>query len=169
MAVAIPREWPWHGEAGTLDWSSDYPLHHACEEGDEQTAQSLLKSGANVNERTTGTGWSALHCAAERDNTDCIGLLLERVECQGAVDDHDVLELTSGKLGLRGEAAHDQTEGGVPPRRPACACAHERVPMRRQRPSLVATARALVQTCGFSSRLGCRVVAASQWSTVSPM
>ena len=69
-------EWPWHGEAGTLDWSSDYPLHHACEEGDEQTAQSLLESGADVNELEPQRLWSPLQYAAGSGHLGACQLLI---------------------------------------------------------------------------------------------
>ena len=59
-----PCEWPWYGEAATLDWAADYPLHDAAEQGDATLVRALLHSRANPSLAEPQRGWTPLQYGA---------------------------------------------------------------------------------------------------------
>ena len=57
-------QFPWHGEASTLDWADAYPLHAAAEASEAETVRTLLASGADtVDSIEPQRGWTPLQYA----------------------------------------------------------------------------------------------------------
>ena len=66
-----PSEWPWYGEAATLDWAADYPLHDAAEQGDATLVRALLHSRANPSLAEPQRGWTPLQYGAACGSNLC--------------------------------------------------------------------------------------------------
>jgi ankyrin repeat protein len=62
-----------------MDWKSQYPLHASCCEGTFEVAQSLLNSGADVNQADDDDSgnWTPLHYASWYHHPNIVSLLLE--------------------------------------------------------------------------------------------
>ena len=75
-------EWPWDGEAATLDQAADYPLHDACERGDVALVVHLCESGhAGLVEVDLQRNWTPIQYAAANGHTAvCARLLSARAQ-----------------------------------------------------------------------------------------
>ena len=69
-------EWPWNGEAATLDWATDYPLHDAAERGAEDEVRSLLSQGADPHLQEPQRNWVPIQYAAACGHAHACEVLL---------------------------------------------------------------------------------------------
>jgi len=75
-------------------------LHIAAQNGDASMVVFLLKSGADVNAKTTPAGWTVIHAAVKGGNQEVVQLILD----QGAnVDVKTIRGLTPLKLARASE------------------------------------------------------------------
>ena len=63
-------------------------LAAACAEGNLDTVEKLLRAGAEINYRTTGTGYTPLHWAIYEENFEIARLLIDRGAEANISDEH---------------------------------------------------------------------------------
>ena len=68
--------WPWNGEAATLDWAVDYPLHASAEGGVADAVLAQIAAGQDVDLVEPQREWTPLQYAAANAHEECCRALV---------------------------------------------------------------------------------------------